>query len=380
MCVTPDGTRAVTIGEDAAMHCWDTLTGMRVSSAMQAHPSSSAQWAQVTADGGRVLSGGGNRRVVSWVLPAVSSSSGAAESSTGAGVVAAGAADAAAAAVVAPGGELAVLLPEQQGSRTKCVAFGAGGTAAAVLLYEGSVAVYNLLTGVVTAHLIKRGERDASRVHSSAAVALYLTRDGGTAVTVSKDCTARVWDVAAGATRHVLRGHTDGIVAADISADERAVATVSYDGTARVWNLEAGQLLRQLAHDVPLAGVAFSPCGRRLLTRGEGPNAWVWDLSGGGGLVLSGHKEAVTAACWSADGRLVATAAGDQSAMVWEAATGRLLAVFLADAAATSVQFAGPAGGAAHTLVVGDAGGRVHFLELPASVAGGAAHGSGGGL
>ena len=54
--------------------------------------------------------------------------------------------------------------------------------------------------------LQKRGERDASRVHSGGVNAALVSRDGRLAVTLSKDCTARVWDLETGTCRHVLVG------------------------------------------------------------------------------------------------------------------------------------------------------------------------------
>ncbi len=54
--------------------------------------------------------------------------------------------------------------------------------------------------------LQKRGERDASRVHSGGVNAAIVSQDGRLAVTLSKDCTARVWDLETGTCRHVLVG------------------------------------------------------------------------------------------------------------------------------------------------------------------------------
>ena len=50
------------------------------------------------------------------------------------------------------------------------------------------------------------GDRDAARVHSGGVNAVYMTPSGSRAVTVSGDHTARVWDVATGECRCVLRG------------------------------------------------------------------------------------------------------------------------------------------------------------------------------
>lgn len=53
----------------------------------------------------------------------------------------------------------------------------------------------------------------------------------------------------------------------------------------------------------------------------------------------------------------------DSTLRVWDCATGRQLAFFMADAALVTVTFAGHP--YPDILVAGDAGGAVHFLDLP---------------
>ena len=62
--------------------------------------------------------------------------------------------------------------------------------------------------------LQKRGERDASRVHSGGVNTALVSRDGRLAVTLSKDCTARVWDLQSGTCRHVLVGECSTVASA----------------------------------------------------------------------------------------------------------------------------------------------------------------------
>jgi WD40 repeat protein len=102
-------------------------------------------------------------------------------------------------------GVAALALPEQLGSRTKWVAYDKECRRAAVLLFDSSVSVWDLQTQQCVSQLIKRGERDASRVHSGGVNAVYLTDAGDVAVTVSKDCTARVWDLEKNCCAHVLQ-------------------------------------------------------------------------------------------------------------------------------------------------------------------------------
>ncbi len=55
----------------------------------------------------------------------------------------------------------------------------------------------------------RRGERDAATGHTGGVNDALITADGARVLTLSKDCTARVWDAATGACLHVLVGHSD---------------------------------------------------------------------------------------------------------------------------------------------------------------------------
>lgn len=85
------------------------------------------------------------------------------------------------------------------------MSFCASGTIVAILLFDSSVHIHDLTTGTCITQLMKKGERDPSRVHAGGVNAAYLTASGSTAVTVSKDCTARIWDVDTGACTFILQ-------------------------------------------------------------------------------------------------------------------------------------------------------------------------------
>lgn len=67
------------------------------------------------------------------------------------------------------------------------------------------MAVYDLPSSSLRCHLMQRGERDAQRVHSAGVNAVYLNADGSRAISVSKDCTARLWDASTGGCLMVLQ-------------------------------------------------------------------------------------------------------------------------------------------------------------------------------
>lgn len=74
------------------------------------------------------------------------------------------------------------------------------------MLFDSSISVWDVVSMSLACVLQTRGERDANFGHSSGVNGVAITRDGGLVVTVSKDETARVWNVHSGSGEHVLRG------------------------------------------------------------------------------------------------------------------------------------------------------------------------------
>jgi len=71
------------------------------------------------------------------------------------------------------------------------------------------------------------------------------------------DRTARVWDAQSGAELFRLVGHDDSLDGLVISPDGNRVATLSRDGTARIWNLsEVGEGERSATHVLRLDGAS----------------------------------------------------------------------------------------------------------------------------
>lgn len=332
--VTRRGDKAMSVGADFVTRVWDLRTGRQLSS-LKAHKAS-----------------------ISWLTPTDSPS----------GFVA-GSTDRRVCLCDADTAQCKVVLSEQLGSRVKSLAVDAAATVAVVVLFDSTVAAYDLRTGECTAQLMKRGERDGVRVHSGAVNAVYLTRDGAAAVTVSKDCTARVWDVRSGSCTTVLSGHTDGINSAHLSSDERMLVTASYDKTVRLWELSTGNCTAVLDHTDSINSAHFSPNGRWVLSISDSHAAWVWDVVNSTCVAsLNGHRDDINGCCFTPDSRFVATYSQDCTIRVWQCHSGQLHAFFMADAAITACTMAveGSGGDATATCIVaGDASGVVHFVDLP---------------
>ena len=106
----------------------------------------------------------------------------------------------------APVGLHALADADHAGYRVKSFAASADCKLAVVVLFDSTVAVWDMVSMECICMLQSWGDRDAARVHSAGINAAYLTPSGSRAVTVSGDHTARVWDIATAECRCVLQG------------------------------------------------------------------------------------------------------------------------------------------------------------------------------
>jgi WD40 repeat protein len=211
--------------------------------------------------------------------------------------------------------------------------------------------------------------------HTAAVRKVLFTPDGKHVISVSLDKTIRLWDVATGQTRRVLRppaagghigellaadlspdgrtlavagwgfiekgkhvvgihlitlateamrtlrGHTGAVTALSFSRDGKRLASASRDMTARVWDVDSGVCVQTFeGHTGAVFDVAFAPGHRRLVTASGDGTGRIWQVESGKLIAeLKGGTGAVFAAAWSADGKTVVTGGADPAGLrVWE--------------------------------------------------------------
>ncbi|TBU37478.1 quinon protein alcohol dehydrogenase-like superfamily [Dichomitus squalens] len=141
---------------------------------------------------------------------------------------------------------------------------------------------------------------------------------------VSHGC--RLWDIAAGKLRTVLRGHTASITTASFNPTGTRLATASMDHTVRIWDIDRAAPLAVLrGHTGPVLDVAFSPDGKFVLSASEDRTAKVWPASGGRCTHSFKHFNWVYAVRFSSDGRYIATASWDHTVRLFRASDGALV-------------------------------------------------------
>jgi WD40 repeat protein len=95
------------------------------------------------------------------------------------------------------------------------------------------------------------GARRVLRGQEDWVVSAQLSPDGKTALTASRDSTARLWDVASGRQLEVLRGNDGELVNAQFSADGKSVLTTSEKGALRRWPCDWCRPIEEISADVP---------------------------------------------------------------------------------------------------------------------------------
>jgi WD40 repeat protein len=126
--------------------------------------------------------------------------------------------------------------------------------------------------------------------------------------------TARIWDVAAGAERAVLRGHEGTVYRPAFSPDGRLLVTGGQNGTVHVWDVATGWERNALrGHAGAVFATDFSPDGRLLASAGEDGTVRV--ASGAERSVLSGGSGALYGVAFSPGGHLLAACGADTTVL-----------------------------------------------------------------
>lgn len=202
-----------------------------------------------------------------------------------------------------------------------------------------------------------------------------LSPDGKTLASGTADGIVKLWDLAAGRVRRILRTSDRAVRALSYSADGRllAAATDERDRPVRIWDPATGREIAVLeGPKLRITTLAFAPEGTTLLTGGVGGRTGgevrLWEATTGREHPgLSGDGREVQAVAYSPDGTHFATGSVDGQVRLWDAATGVIRHKLAAHTQHVRVLTFSPDG---KTLVSGGRDGLVRLWDVTTGAVG----------
>jgi WD40 repeat protein len=177
--------------------------------------------------------------------------------------------------------------------------------------------------------------------HRAQITQALFTPDSQRLITVSRDKTIRVWDVANREPVRVLRppigpGRQGELLAAALSPDGKTLAVGGFGyfrGGKRTCpiflvSLEKGEIIRSLrGHGAAVRALAFAPVGNVLASGGAGGGIFLWDVDTGKVLhKLPGHKGGTTDLAFAPRGKRLASVGNDGVGRIWSVESGAAVA------------------------------------------------------
>ena len=159
--------------------------------------------------------------------------------------------------------------------------------------------------------------------HPGNVTEVEFTSDGQLVVTGGADGKLRVWEPASGLQLGDAIDAGGPVSSLSLQPGGRQALVVTRDRSARVFDLASGRLEVDLTRGDRIFAADFSPDGD-VVVAGGAENAYVWQVRGWQlRSTLQGHTSTITDVAFTADSERVLTVSADSTGRVWSTAGGR---------------------------------------------------------
>ncbi len=132
-------------------------------------------------------------------------------------------------------------------------------------------------------------------------------------------------------TLQIYKGHTSWVAGVAFLPDGKTIVTAGRDNILRWWDTDTGKELRQfIGHTSDVNSVAVSPDGNYILSGSSDMTVRLWDIKSGQEVHrFAGHTDVVNSVAISPDGKYALTGSADMTARLWDMKTGQEVRRFI---------------------------------------------------